>query len=74
MGGGVVVVGAYGERLLGVRGCVYVVLTVLHWLWVFSVVVRLVRGNRCVVWLKYLSMLTILNKFYIPEFADGRLS
>jgi len=53
VGGGVVVVGAYGGRLLGVRGCVYVVLTVLHGLWAFSVVVRLVRGNGCVVWLKY---------------------
>ena len=53
VGGSVVVAGAYGERLLGVRCCVYVVFTVLHWLWAFSVVVRLVRGNGCVVWLKY---------------------
>ena len=52
VGGGVVVAGSCGERLLGVRGCVYVVLTVLHGLWAFSVV-RLVRGNGCVVWLKY---------------------
>ena len=47
------------------------VVKILHSLWAFSVVVRLVRGNGCVVWLKYLSVLTILNKFYIPEFVDG---
>jgi len=29
------------------------VVKILHWLWAFSVVVRLVMGNRCVVWLKY---------------------
>jgi len=29
----------------------YVVFMVLHWLWASSVVVRLVRGNGCVVWL-----------------------
>jgi len=49
--GRVVVAGARGERLLGVRSCVYVVFMVLHWLWASSVVVRLVMGNGCVVWL-----------------------
>ena len=49
--GHVVVVGARGERLLGVRGCVCVVFMILHELWAFSVVVRLVSGNGCVVWL-----------------------
>jgi len=29
------------------------VVKILHWLWEFSVVVMLVRGNGCVVWLKY---------------------
>ena len=52
--------GAHGERLLGVRGCVSVVFTVLHGLWAFSVVVRLVSGSGCVVWLKYFSVLKIL--------------
>ena len=37
----------------------YVVFTVLHGLWTFSVVVRLVSGKGCVVWLKYLSVLKI---------------
>jgi len=44
---------------------------VLHGLWAFSVVVRLVSGSGCVVWLKYLFVLKMLNKFYIPEFVDG---
>ena len=68
--GRVVVVGARDERLLGVSVCVYVVFPVLDGLWAFSVVVRLVRALG-VVWLKYLSALKILNKFYIPEFVDG---
>ena len=42
--------GACGERILGVSVCVYVVFMVLHGLWAFSVVVRLVSGNGCVVW------------------------
>ena len=50
------------------------VVKILHWLWAFSVVVRLVSGNGCVVWLKYLSLSTILNKFYVPEFVDGWMS
>jgi len=50
---------------------VYVAFMVLHGLWVFSVVVRLVSGKGCVVWLKYLFMLKILNKVYLPEFVDG---
>ena len=50
------------------------VVKILHWLWAFSVVVWLVRGNRCVVWLKYLSLSTNFNKFYIPEFVDGWMS
>ena len=45
--------GACGERLLGVCVCVYVVFTVLHVVWAFSVVVRLVSGNGCVVWWAY---------------------
>ena len=29
------------------------VFKILHLLWEFSVMVRLVRGNSCVVWLEY---------------------
>jgi len=47
----VVVAWAGSEWLLSVRSCMYVVFMVLHWLWASSVVVRLVRGNGCVVWL-----------------------
>ena len=36
-----------------VRGNGYGVVKILHLLWAFSVVVMLVRGNGCVVWLKY---------------------
>jgi len=43
-------VGVRGERC---RDCVYVVFTVLHGSWVFSVVIRSVSGKGCVVWLKY---------------------
>ena len=49
-GWGYVVVGVRGERC---RDCVYVVFTVLHGSWVFSVVIRSVSGKGCVVWLKY---------------------
>ena len=49
----------------------YVVFTVLHGSWAFSVVVRLVSGKGCVVWLKYLFVLKILNKIYMPEFVEG---
>jgi hypothetical protein len=51
-GWGRVVVVETRERLLGVRCCMYVVFPVLHGLWSFSVVVRLVSGIGCVVWLK----------------------
>ena len=63
-GWGCVVVGAHGERFIGVRGCVYVVFKVLHGLW--RLVWWLVSGERCVVGLKYLSVL-ILDKIYILE-------
>ena len=39
-----------GKRLLGVRGCVYVVFKVLHGLW--RLVWLLVSGEVCVVGLK----------------------
>ena len=61
-------VGVHGKRLLGVRGCVYVVFKVLHGLW--RLVWRLVSGKGCVVGLKYLSVL-ILGKVYILKFLGG---
>ena len=61
--------GARGKRLLGVRGCVYVVFKVLHGLW--RLVWLLVSGEGCGVWLKYLSMLIFLIKFTYSSFYVG---
>ena len=59
-------VGASGKRLLGVRGCVYVVFKVLHGLW--RLVWLLVSVEGCLVGLKYLSMLIFWIKFTYSSF------
>ena len=63
-----VVGGAHGKRLLGVRCCVYVLFMVLHGLW--HLMWLLFGGEGFVVGLKYLSVL-ILDKVFIFEFLGG---